>query len=539
MNNFSHPTQKLISQYQIWHKSLQPGEKITTIHVDEVASRVAGFYEKIRGIIDWKEEHLLKRGAIERNLKRKFFSAADLTNGSFNSGEIAESLILELIRAGHFPNDAIEETKIKDVQKIIDKYVFILNNVELKKKKSKAQFSNWILSIAACETEEALSFSLRERALIIYMFEAMREKIKLNEKIASKSLSEGKKNIQIYIAVQRALFNLDSPVISYHLLKYRYPQWKNLPQEQLNEISKNICLIWDEIENDLNHALGDKFYQICEKYDTCYLLLGDIISENPSETKEKIKNPELLETLIKKAYDKRLKTLKSRLSRAAFYSTLSIFLTKIIALLALEIPFTKYETGHFNLLALGVEVLIPTFLMYFLVITVRPPKSGNLERIIMETIKIVYDKKTEDVYEIKPYRKKGFVFDFIINVFYFLFFCVFLGLIILGLHQLKLPVLSYFIFIIFISLIAFTGSKIRRRGRELHIIDEKRTFLVFIIDLFAVPVIQLGNWLTIRWKKYNIIAVFFSALIDMPFLIFVEFIEQWGYFIKEKKEKIH
>jgi len=27
-------------------------------------------------------------------------------------------------------------------------------------------------------------------------------------------------------------------------------------------------------------------------------------------------------------------------------------------------------------------------------------------------------------------------------------------------------------------------------------------------------------------------------LIDMPFLVFVEFIEQWRYFLKEKKEEI-
>jgi len=537
MAELSQSTQKLISRYR---ESLQPGKRTTTIHVDEVASKVAAFYEKIRGIIDWKEEHLLKKGAIERMLKRRIFSGIDLTKGNISANSIAESLVLELIRGGHFPNDKIEESKIKDVQKTIDKYVFILNNAPSQQKKSKIQLCSWLSSIAACEIEEILSPSLKERALIDYMFELMKERIRLNEGIFLKGgVEKEEKNIQIYIAVHKALFNLDPPVISYHLLKYRHPQWKNLAQDQLDEITKNIYSIWENLEKDLTNPLADKFYQVAEKYDTPYLLLGDILSDNPVEAEEKIKNPEILETLIKKVYNKRLKTLKSRLTRAAFYATLSIFLTNILSLLAIEIPFTKYVTGNFNFLAIGIDIFVPTLLMFFLVITVKPPKKGNLEQVIMETMRIVYSKKAEDIYEIKFYRKRGFIFDTIINILYFLFFCLFLGLIIWGLYQVNFPILSYLIFIIFLSLIAFAGAKIRQRAKELYIIEEKGIFFLFVFDPLALPIIHLGIWLTTRWKRYNVVAAFFSALIDMPFLIFVEFIEQWRYFLKEKKEKIH
>lgn len=540
MPQLSQSTQELIGRYQAWYQSLQPKEGVSTIHVDEVASRVAAFYEKIRGIIDWKEEHLLKKGAIERILKRRFFSGVDLANGNFSGNKIAEPLVLELIRGGHFPNDKIEESKIREVQKTIDKYVFILNNAPTQPKKSKIQLYNWLSSIAACEIEEILAPSLRERALIDFMFKLMRERIKLNEGIlVRRGMKEEEKNIQIYIAVQRALFNLDSPVISYHLLKYRYPQWKNLPQDQLDEIAKNIYLIREDLEKDLTHPLGDKFYQICEKYDTPYLLLGDITSEDPVRIREKISNPEILESLIRKVYDKRLRTLKSRLARAALYATLSIFLTNVVSLLAIEVPFTKYVTGSFNLFAIGVDIFVPTLLMAFLVVSIKSPKSGNLERVIMEVMKIVYEKETKDTYEIKLYRKRSFIFSFIINLLYFLSFCLFLGLIIWGLYQVNFPVLSYFIFVIFLSLIAFAGAKIRKRAKELHVIEEKETLFHFIFDPFAVPIIQLGKWLTVRWKKYNVISAIFNALIDMPFLIFVEFLEQWRYFLKEKKEEIH
>ena len=65
MSEPSQSTKKLIQRYQVWYQSLQPKEsEIITIHVDEVASTVAAFYEKIRGVVDWREEHLMRRAAI-------------------------------------------------------------------------------------------------------------------------------------------------------------------------------------------------------------------------------------------------------------------------------------------------------------------------------------------------------------------------------------------------------------------------------------------------------------------------------------------
>ncbi len=523
MSELSEQTKKLISRYQQWYQSQHPGEGATTIHVDEVASRVAAFYEKIREVVDWKEEHLMRRAAISRMVKRR------LILGEQHQG-MAESLIMELIRGGHFPNDKIEEEKILETQRTIDKYKFILQNIpKAPREKLKLQLYNWLLEIAACEIEETLAPPIKEEALIDYMTELMQQRIKINAQ---------EKNIQTYIAVQRALFNLDSPIISYNLIKKRFPNWAQLSVPAAQELAKNIYNLWDSIEKDLNHPLSDKFYRICERYDTPYLLLGDVLSLQTS-TQEKISQPAILEGLIKKAYNGRLKTLKSRLSRAAIYATLSIFLTNIVSLLAVEIPFTKYVTGGFNLWAIGVDILGPTFLMALLVVTIRPPKRENLIQVVMETIKIVYKKDKVDTYQLKIRKRRGAIFNLLAILFYFLSFCFTVSLIIWGLSKVNFPVLSYFIFVIFISLIAFAGAKIRERAKELHVIETKERLINFVLDLFAVPIIHLGRWLSIRWKKYNVISVFFSALIDMPFLLFVEFLEQWRYFLREKKEKIH
>jgi hypothetical protein len=107
-----------------------------------------------------------------------------------------------------------------------------------------------------------------------------------------------------------------------------------------------------------------------------------------------------------------------------------------------------------------------------------------------------------------------------------------------ALNKINFPPFSHVIFVIFLSMIAFAGTKIREKSRELHMVEVKESFLVTIFDLFALPIIFFGKWLTLRWKKYNVVSVFFNALIDMPFSVIVEFLEQWRFFLKEKKEKI-
>lgn len=528
----SQSTQHLISRYISWYQSLQLKEDTTTIHVDEVASKIAAFYEKIRGVVDWQEEHLMRRAAIERILKRRLFFLEE------ERPELALSFVQELIRDGYFPNDSIPEQKIEVIQRLIRKYIFILNNNPAPPLESlNTKLFNLLLAIAACEVEEVLDPPRRERALIEYMFDSMKEKIKLK---GQNTLTEEEKNIQIYISVQKALFKLDNPIISYHLLKQKYPEWIQLPQNQLEKITKNIYPLLEDIQKKLNHPLGRKFYRICEKYDTPYLILGDIIAADPLGALDKLQKPDFFENLIREFYRKRLNRLKSRIKRAAIFSTISIFATKMLLAFAIEIPVDKYITGQFSYTTLGFSILLPPLLMFFLVLTTRPPNKSNLEVVIMEVMKIAYRSEQKETYDVKPFKNSGFLLGLIINILYLATFITAFGFIWWGLGKLQFGNLSKIIFLIFFSLICFAGVKIRERAKELTIEEGKEGLLIFLFEsFFALPFIRMGRWLSGQWARYNIIIILLTALIDMPFQLFTEFLEQWRYFLKEKKEEIH
>lgn len=528
MPELSPSTRKLLQAYQSWYRSLQPKEGSPTIHVDEVAASVAAFYEKVRGVIDWREEHLLRRASIERILKRRFLVGQ-------NGENLASAFVYELIRGGYFPNDRVEERKIENIQRLFNKYNTILkNSPPPPREKLKLNLYDWLLSLAACETEEILDPPRRERALIEYMEEQMTESI-----VAPQTITETEKKTQISIAVQKALFKLDNAIISYHLLKKRYPDWLTDHQPDLLEFAKNIYVIWSDIEKDLRHPLAEKFYRICEKNDTFYLIVHDIISQDPLAFEERAYQSETLEKMIREAYSVRLSKMFSRIRRAAFYSTVSIFVTKMVLAFAVEIPFDRYIIQEFSLQTMGLNILIPTFLMFLLTFSVGRPKKSNLEKVLLGAAKLIFSTDRKEIFSLPSPRKRGPVLSAIISFLYLTTFIISFGFIWLFLQAMEFELLSKIIFFVFFSLIAFAGTKLRERAKELSVEEEKGGFFSFLLDSFSLPFIRVGKWLSLQWSKYNIIMVIVTALVDMPFQLFTEFLEQWRGFLKEKREEIH
>ncbi|MBU1148831.1 hypothetical protein KKI23_01940, partial [Patescibacteria group bacterium] len=467
-------TKKLIGQFQEWQKARNPKIDTATIHVDEVASTVARFYEKIRMVVDWKEEHLIRRIATQRILKRRMIMKYSKPE------ELAEAFIKELIRGGHFPNDTIPKSKITRVQKVINKYNYILKNCPPPPlHKNRSQFFTQMVEIAACEIEAVLDPAtyMRADAMIEYMETIISRRIKIGSKATAKTgITEQTKKIQIFIAVQQSLLRLDKPIVTYNLIKRYYDNWSFLPDDQLEVVAQNIHHLMGNIEKHLKYVLSDKFYKLCKQYNTSYLLMGDILSKNIEDAEEKISYPQLLKELIKKSYNVRLKSLKTRVRRAAVYSTISIFMTNAFSLYLLEIPIALYFIGQFNKTAMVVDIMGPTLLMAFLVLTIRLPQPKNFLLVFAEVKKNVYQQENHDFYEIELYPKRSFVFKIISGILYLVSFLAVFGIIIWVFWSVDFPPFSYVINIIFTSLIAFAGTLIRQRARELQVTEERGNF---------------------------------------------------------------
>ena len=126
-------------------KNYYVGEKLSRIKVDSFASKIAFIYEKIRNAIDYKEEHLLRKNAIDRVLWRRL-------NLKFSTDNIGNSLIKELIRAGYLENNLIPASKSEEVESIINKYIRIIELGSIKRRTTAGvKMFKWLVSICACE----------------------------------------------------------------------------------------------------------------------------------------------------------------------------------------------------------------------------------------------------------------------------------------------------------------------------------------------------------------------------------------------------
>ncbi len=519
---------------------------VSPIQVDELASKVAKLYEKVRRIIDWKEENLVRRTAIERILKRSLLS--EISGIGFSSGldaeKLTEPLVLEMIRSGYFSNEKISKNKIPVAKKSLAKYIYILNNSPLSGKnvglkiKEKINFYNWILEIAACELEEILEPAFKENALMNLMTTAIYKNLKIHP---PEGINQEQQLLQTYIAVHRSLFNLDEAMICYNLLKYKYPRWFEDDLEFLQQFTASIGQVKQDLEADLNHPHSQKFFQVCEKYDAAYLILGDLMREieaEPDQLESQLQDKHRLNELVEKVYSARLKTLKRRLFRSAIFSTLSIFVAGIASFIIFEGPVAKLVHGSFSWLALLVDLGVPSALMFILVSLIRPPEKDNLARVKLEVQKIVYEHLALDVYEINLQQKKNTILR------------AFFGLISLAAGLVSsiaiywvfkiagVPWTSIYVDTVNVAMVVFAAMLIRHKAKEITI-KERGSVINMIVDLFSIPLAKIGKWFANVWQEYNIISVFFTALIDTPFSVLIGLIEDWRGFLKDERSDLH
>ena len=69
------------------------GEQI--LEVNRIIAKAASFYEKVRYLVDYREEHTIRRSAIERILKRRVFIEQQTHVGAVLLQELADGQYLE------------------------------------------------------------------------------------------------------------------------------------------------------------------------------------------------------------------------------------------------------------------------------------------------------------------------------------------------------------------------------------------------------------------------------------------------------------
>ena len=522
----------------IYHEKNKPEEDndASKIKVSELISRLAFYYEKIRNSVDYKEEYLLRKNSILRNLKRQVVIEGSLK--IINAEEVAKNLLVELIRAGYLPNNKLPETKIGEIAAIISKYLELrLSGLpKIADEKVRNKISRWIFTLAAAEIEEKLDINPVTQTAISNLYELLSEHIALPDG----SIYQPDREIQIYLSIHRVFMKFDNDMLEFLLLKYYNANWTKAGDKEIKYLTDHLEAVKTEIDAQINHPLSAQLNKTINRYAVYSTILNDVISDNPIGVYESFKSdPKVFPRLVKKFAQKRYHQAKIKLRRAATRSIIYIFLTKMVLAVILEVPVTLWLGEVLNYNSLAINVTFPPLLLFLIVLCTRMPSEANTQKIIQGVEEIVFiEKERKESIVLRQPLKRSRCVNAVFAVIYAITFFITFGLVIYLLDKIHFTFVSIIIFLFFLTLVSFFSLRIRRVAREMYIIERRENIFSFIMDFFYVPIIEVGKWLNEKFSRINFFVFILDFIIEAPFKIFVDIAEEWTKYVKERKEEI-
>jgi len=523
-------TQALI---KVWEEKAKIASTGSNISVSQTVSFAAFLYEKMRNAVEFREEHLIRRATIERIIKRRMIL-------NDNARDIAEPLIKELLWARYYENNSINEDKIEIVQAIIDKYFFLKNELCAgRSTKEQNKISDFFLSVLSCEIEESLSPDPKREAFTNYVYQILRPYLSPFDEGG-----ESGRDVQVYIAVERTFSHSDIHLLRFHLLKLSLPEIKTISWRQADKVLENLYDVYTRIEKDIQNPLGDKIRSLLGEQIPPFLILRDVFEQNSGKLSEIITDDNKLKAKVDHACRARYDESRARLRRTGVRSFIYILLTKIIFAFIIEIPYDLYIEGKLAYLPITINALVPPSLMAGIIISVSIPGDDNTRR-IYNLIKGIIDNDPDTlpmtnsgVNISKKIKSKSLIFNTIFSSLYLLTYLVSFGSIIFILILLRFSIVSQAIFIFFVTLITFFSYRVIRIPAEYQVIT-KENFLTHLADLFFLPIVRVGQWLSGEvLTRFNVLIYVLDFIIEMPFKAIVEVFDEWIRFVRIKKEEI-
>jgi len=522
----------------IYNEKNKPEDDSDTpkIKVSELISRLAFYYEKIRNSVDYKEEYLLRKNSILRNLKRQVVIEGSIK--TVNAEEVAKNLLVELIRAGYLPNNKLPETKIGETAAVISKYLALrsLGLPKITDEKVRNKIGQWIFTLAAAEIEEKLNVNPVMQTAIGNIYELLSEHIAL----PGGSIYQSDREIQIYLSIHRIFMKFDNDMLEFLLLKYYNANWVKATDQEIKYLADRPEAIKAEIDAQMNHPLAAQLNKIISRYAVYFTILNDVVSDDPVGVYESFKSdPKAFPRLVKKFALKRYHEAKVKLRRAAVRSIIYIFLTKMVLAFILEVPVTIWLGEVLNYNSLAINISFPPLLLFLIVLFTRMPSEANTQKIVQGVEEIVFKEKErkEPIVLRQPLkRRKGIGATF--AIIYAITFFITFGLVIYFLDKIHFTFVSIIIFLFFLTLVSFFSLRIRKVAREMYIVESRENIFSFIIDFFYVPIIEVGKWLNEKFSRINFFVFVLDFIIEAPFKIFVDIAEEWTKYVKERKEEI-
>jgi len=522
-------TQALLDTFKTAKKRVHPDD-ISALSVSQTVSFFALVYERVRNAVEYREDHLILRAAIERILRRRFSLNPD-------GHSEAENLLRELLWARYFDNGVLGAEDNVVIQNLINKYVLLRRQLVVGRDNEIRIFlDQFLMDLLTCEVEETLQpeSATIQSNLSSFIFQILRRKIKIE------GLKEDQKDAYSLVAIEKVFGKSDRSYLRYRLFTTFYKTLHDYSEKELQNLGAKLPAIFKKIDDMVTNPYVDNLAKFTRKQLPPFLILFALIKNKPDEVQTILTNRERLWTEIDQTCRDKYQQLGVRVRTLAVRSFIYILLTKMIFAIILEVPISIYVYGEVNRNAIIINSVFPPILMIAILGFFKVPGEENTRKIYQRIIDIIDDDKsfeTRVAFMPKKSSPKRPLLIFGFTVFYSLTFLVTLSLIYEFLSNLGFNLVSQVIFIFFVSVVSFFSYRIRQVTKELRL-EEKASILAPIGDFFFMPMLSLGKFFSSGIAKLNFFIFIFDFIIEAPFKLIFEVVEEWISFVRKRKEEI-
>lgn len=496
----------------------------TGINVNRFVSELATWYEKFRNAMDYRDEEVVRRAAIERILKRRMIFGG-------NGSKIATPLMRELLWARYFPDASISDEEIKKVSTVIDLYLDLRERLLAQQHDVGISIDSLIYQLLSSHLEIMLNKSRDIELISNFIFHVLRESIVIKDD------SEENRDIQVFIAVRRAFAKDDIAFLRFHLFEQYFGKVKegNIPT-----IAANFAKGYRELEKQINYPIKDRIISYVKKQLPPFLIFAEVLRRERGGIRALIENATEFQNSIFVTAQNRYKSISSKVRTAIVRSVIFILLSKFLFAFSVEATYDNIVLGYIAWNSLVINILAPPLLMVLASLFIRTPDNNNTKRIYDKVMGILFvDKPELDrplILSLKPESKHP-VLNFIFTILWWVAFMLSFGLIIYTLNRLEFSPASQGVFIFFMAIISFLTYRISQTAGS-YTIAVRQEFLSPIADFFFMPVIRVGRRFTEGLSQINIFIYIFDYLIETPFKEIFGFLEQWFFFLQTKREEM-
>lgn len=509
-----------------------------TISVNSLTSRAGALYEKIRYLVDYKDEHTIRRSAIERILKRKFS-----LEGEKNVGM---ALLQELVSAEYLPNNEVPEALAETIQGIVDKYQLLHAKTEKHwswKQKNKVQPSkvaSVVMSLAASEIDRRLFPHELDDVVVESFYKTIKSVISCATPIPEERLRAA-----IYIACRRSLLGDDVPTLWYVLVTKYVPEIENTKSvEEIHELTPRFAKALALARRQLDDPLVFRIAAPIRNRALGFSIIREIIKKHGLDSEDIFEEPTRLEAETKKILAEKYVRQNHAVWMSGVHAAIYILLTKSIFTFLLEVPYELYLYRSIDIFALGVNVIFHPVLLLCMVYTIAPLDSKNMARTLVIVKGIAIEGANperagrEDVVYVRPQNNKP-VMAFVLGVLYLALVAGTFGAIIRVLAWLHFSVISIALFLFFLALVSYFGLRIRHNAGRWKVSAPNENTISLLWNFFTIPIIHTGRWLSQKFAAVNVFVFVMDFIIETPFKIILGTFDSFLSFLKEKEEDMY